>query len=291
MVQWSLWLLRRLRNLSVSFPYQRSLLKLIPTIGVVAWCFPCVTYGQIKKRYDHLNTTGTPDPEHGGCFSSDCALHGLLTFCGLNWIFQVRRIIIFTEPVPTNAPSIRCKPASRFVRGTTSKAADVAIAAPRSAARPANLCRSQGNLNLKNKVSGIMLRPDEGLSISLPFILWPFVLSPLLSLTNNDLQGLVYCNLLLLCLTYCFMTFQIPNTLIPEPDSDVRARSDIVLRWDRRIDRHHFQMQLSVFSVHCLSRTGTVAGFVTIHSSLSACEMHPRLLGPLGSSVCIDHNS
>ncbi|KAF9479496.1 PLAC8-domain-containing protein [Pholiota conissans] len=53
-------------------------------------CFvPCVTYGQIKRRYEHLNTKGYPDPEHGGFCSSDCMIHGCFTFCGCGFIMQM----------------------------------------------------------------------------------------------------------------------------------------------------------------------------------------------------------
>ncbi|EDR06888.1 uncharacterized protein LACBIDRAFT_236218 [Laccaria bicolor S238N-H82] len=58
---------------------------------VIAWCFPCITYANIKHRYEHLNTKGFPDPQHGGSFcNSDCMLHGCITaFCGMGWIFQM----------------------------------------------------------------------------------------------------------------------------------------------------------------------------------------------------------
>lgn len=60
-------------------------------LGIVAWCFPCITYANIKHRYEHLNTKGFPDPEHGGSFcNSDCMIHGAITACcGMGWIFQV----------------------------------------------------------------------------------------------------------------------------------------------------------------------------------------------------------
>lgn len=60
-------------------------------VGVLAWCCPCVVYSQNKRRLEHLSQKGYPDPEHGGCSSGDCFVHGLITgCCGLGWILQVR---------------------------------------------------------------------------------------------------------------------------------------------------------------------------------------------------------
>ncbi|KAF8811653.1 PLAC8-domain-containing protein [Phlegmacium glaucopus] len=56
---------------------------------IVAWCFPCITYGQVKRRYEHLNSKGYPDPDNGGCCSSDCLIHGCLTSCGFGWVLQM----------------------------------------------------------------------------------------------------------------------------------------------------------------------------------------------------------
>jgi len=42
------------------------------------WC-PCITYGRVKHRYEHMNTQGTPDPEHGGCLNFDCLIHGVIS--------------------------------------------------------------------------------------------------------------------------------------------------------------------------------------------------------------------
>ncbi|TFK33401.1 PLAC8 family-domain-containing protein [Crucibulum laeve] len=57
---------------------------------VLAWCCPCIIYAQVKHRYEHLNNKGHPDPEHGGgCCSSDCMMHGCLTWCGFGWVLQM----------------------------------------------------------------------------------------------------------------------------------------------------------------------------------------------------------
>nr|ATV82107.1 PLAC8 domain protein [Strobilurus tenacellus] len=59
------------------------------TFCVACW-FPCISYGKNKRRVDHLNSKGYPDPEHGGCCNSDCMVHGCLTGClGLGWILQI----------------------------------------------------------------------------------------------------------------------------------------------------------------------------------------------------------
>ncbi|KAF9041556.1 PLAC8 family-domain-containing protein [Panaeolus papilionaceus] len=57
---------------------------------LVACCCPCITYGKVKHRYEHLNSKGYPDPEHGGgCCNSDCMIHGLLMWCGFGFILQM----------------------------------------------------------------------------------------------------------------------------------------------------------------------------------------------------------
>ena len=94
MESWSLRLLRCLRYLCVIFfslplflPFVSP--SCVPPPGCVScWC-PCITYGKVKRRYDHLNRRGSPDPEHGGCFTSDCMIHGAITYCGFGWVMQV----------------------------------------------------------------------------------------------------------------------------------------------------------------------------------------------------------
>lgn len=57
-------------------------------------CFcPCFVYGQVKQRIDHLQKTGSPDPEYGGsgCGGSCCAYGTVAAVVGLGWIFQVRK--------------------------------------------------------------------------------------------------------------------------------------------------------------------------------------------------------
>ncbi|KAF8902524.1 PLAC8 family-domain-containing protein [Gymnopilus junonius] len=60
------------------------------TTCLIATCFPCITYSNVKHRYEHLNNKGYPDPEHGGSFcNGDCMVHGCLTFCGCGWAMQM----------------------------------------------------------------------------------------------------------------------------------------------------------------------------------------------------------
>ena len=75
---------------------------LIFKLGLIAWCFPCITYANIKHRYEHLNTKGFPDPEHGGSFcNSDCIIHGAITgCCGMGWIFQVSSLSYYSQALP-----------------------------------------------------------------------------------------------------------------------------------------------------------------------------------------------
>ncbi|KAF8960423.1 PLAC8 family-domain-containing protein [Flammula alnicola] len=56
---------------------------------IVSCCLPCVTYGQVKRRYEHLNQKGYPDPEHGGFCTSDCMINGCLALCGCGFIMQM----------------------------------------------------------------------------------------------------------------------------------------------------------------------------------------------------------
>lgn len=73
---------------------------LTSTIGLVAWCFPCVIYSKNLKRYEHLNTKGIPDPENGGgIFNGDCVTHGCLTLCGCGWVMQVGLLEVFYPSV------------------------------------------------------------------------------------------------------------------------------------------------------------------------------------------------
>lgn len=61
-----------------------------PGTCLLSWCCPCISYAKNKHRYEHLNSRGTPDPEHGGsCCSGDCMLHALIAgCCGGGWILQ-----------------------------------------------------------------------------------------------------------------------------------------------------------------------------------------------------------
>lgn len=66
---------------------------LITLSGLVSWCCPCITYGRNKRRYEHLNSKGTPDPEQGGLISSDCLLHGCISVIGFGWVMEVGLVI------------------------------------------------------------------------------------------------------------------------------------------------------------------------------------------------------
>lgn len=59
----------------------------------LAFFLPCLVYGQVKQRIDHLQKTGRPDPEYGGCGCGwpCCAYFSLSAACGLGWILQVSK--------------------------------------------------------------------------------------------------------------------------------------------------------------------------------------------------------
>lgn len=55
----------------------------------LAWCCPCIVYGQNKQRLLHLTSKGYPHPDHGGCCSCDCWLHACMTCClGCSCVLQ-----------------------------------------------------------------------------------------------------------------------------------------------------------------------------------------------------------
>lgn len=62
----------------------------LPFTDLVSCFCPCITYGRIKRRYDHLNSAGTPDTEQGEICNSDCMLNGCLhVTCRASVILEV----------------------------------------------------------------------------------------------------------------------------------------------------------------------------------------------------------
>lgn len=60
-------------------------------LGFLACFCPCLVYSQNKRRLEHLTKYETPEPmRNAGMCSSDCAIHGALTFLSYNWVLQVR---------------------------------------------------------------------------------------------------------------------------------------------------------------------------------------------------------
>jgi len=59
-------------------------------VGILACFCPCIVYGKVQHRYEHLNSKGYPDPENGGgCCNSDCMIHGVISWCGFGFVLQV----------------------------------------------------------------------------------------------------------------------------------------------------------------------------------------------------------
>lgn len=57
--------------------------------GFFAWCCPCIVYGRLKRRFEHLNSTGYP-LQVGGCCNSDCMLYCCACgCCGFEFLVQV----------------------------------------------------------------------------------------------------------------------------------------------------------------------------------------------------------
>jgi len=56
----------------------------------LAWCCPCVVYGQIQTRLSFLTRNNAPHPSGGDGCGSDCMIHGTLTACcGIGWVLQI----------------------------------------------------------------------------------------------------------------------------------------------------------------------------------------------------------
>ncbi|KAF6758295.1 PLAC8-domain-containing protein [Ephemerocybe angulata] len=60
----------------------------VPGTCLAALCCPCIVYGKVKARHNHLETQGEVLAEPG-CCSGDCCLHAVLAPCGLGFIFQM----------------------------------------------------------------------------------------------------------------------------------------------------------------------------------------------------------
>ncbi len=58
-------------------------------VGCWAWCCPCVVYSKSKQRLHSLQTQGTPLPNGGETFDSNCCIYGWLAINGDTWIMQV----------------------------------------------------------------------------------------------------------------------------------------------------------------------------------------------------------
>ncbi|TFK23009.1 PLAC8-domain-containing protein [Coprinopsis marcescibilis] len=55
---------------------------------LLAWCLPCLAYGQIRSRYKHLSSHGTPHPTGGDMCSGDCCVHAITAACGIACLLQ-----------------------------------------------------------------------------------------------------------------------------------------------------------------------------------------------------------
>lgn len=118
-------------------------------LGFVACCCPCITYGKVKRRYDHLTSQGSPDPDQGGFCNSDCILHCIIAGLGFGWVMQVGGIYAWKEKLIMNV-HLLFKSSSCFVETlgavTTSKEERWVIVVLRSGVRlvssPKNLAKS-----------------------------------------------------------------------------------------------------------------------------------------------------
>ena len=125
---------------------------LIILSGLVSWCCPCITYGRNKRRYEHLNSRGTPDPEHGGLISSDCLLHGCISVVGFGWVMEVGLGI---NSFPQSMNNFVCSSCFVEVLGdvTTSKEVPWVIAVLPVGASLVRSPKSLGRSSLKRKLT------------------------------------------------------------------------------------------------------------------------------------------
>ena len=121
-----------------------------PLEGIIATCFPCITYGRVKRRYEHLNNKGYPDPDQGGIVSSDCLIHACLTSCGVGWILQVNAALSLLCYPEYWIPVTRWELVLPSGEDTLSRAGVAMTVASHFAALLANLPRNRGNWNWRN---------------------------------------------------------------------------------------------------------------------------------------------
>ena len=70
-----------------------SLSHLPSLIGCLAtWC-PCLAHAQNRRRVDHLNTQGYPDPRRNDIVAGDSVLYAVLdVMWDMGWVLQVRGV-------------------------------------------------------------------------------------------------------------------------------------------------------------------------------------------------------
>ncbi|TFK17997.1 PLAC8-domain-containing protein [Coprinopsis marcescibilis] len=60
------------------------------TCCLATWC-PCLAYSRNKRRFEHLETHGIPDPERDAVCGGDGWVYSLVEFaCDLGWVLQMQ---------------------------------------------------------------------------------------------------------------------------------------------------------------------------------------------------------
>ena len=73
-------------------------------LGIVAHFLPCITYAANKRRCEHLNNKGTPDPEKGGpLFNNDCLIEAAVACIGCGCFLPVRYPVIILVLILTHS--------------------------------------------------------------------------------------------------------------------------------------------------------------------------------------------
>ncbi|CAA7268707.1 unnamed protein product [Cyclocybe aegerita] len=61
----------------------------ISTCCLACWC-PCLAHAQNRRRLDHLNATGMPDPNRDRIVAGDSLVYAIIEVaCDMGWILQI----------------------------------------------------------------------------------------------------------------------------------------------------------------------------------------------------------
>ncbi|KIM42594.1 hypothetical protein M413DRAFT_444301 [Hebeloma cylindrosporum] len=57
---------------------------------LLAWCCPCLAHGRNRRRLNHLNMHGVPDPDRRRVTAGDSIVYAALeAACNMGWLLQI----------------------------------------------------------------------------------------------------------------------------------------------------------------------------------------------------------